>query len=326
MSGSPHRREGCAQTTSRTSQIPIHPVNDSGSRHFTAEADSFSNTPYINRLNPAAHSYGAPDWHIPVYDDRNIRRNAPSNQESFEHLPIQRRSHLPIEEPRDRFGDSDDTLRDAAEDRRYSLSSYDHPYDINPPPNAYSGRSPALPPQRPPRSTLRRRQSVSFVGHPSPDDDDHHDIERGEGPGSREPQYGRGRGVLSHLMEWHHNEHRPDNDVRDTPSTNRRPHYFRGPSETYTEFSMGIDRESLHREDSMASLYSQIMDDDDPRVTGVRGYLEDPVDEKRNALRQMDYRARRKERAKVRIEFNITCELDRHSLLLFSAHPLLQQS
>ncbi|KAF9226595.1 DUF1212-domain-containing protein [Gyrodon lividus] len=69
---------------------------------------------------------------------------------------------------------------------------------------------------------------------------------------------------------------------------------------------------------------SDILDPDDPRMTGVtKRCLDDYDDEKRNALRQMDYRQRRKERQKIRIEFNVTSILNRHFFLLKLARALM---
>ncbi|KAH7887628.1 hypothetical protein F5I97DRAFT_1806015 [Phlebopus sp. FC_14] len=69
---------------------------------------------------------------------------------------------------------------------------------------------------------------------------------------------------------------------------------------------------------------SEILDADDPRMTGVtKRCLDDYEDEKRNALRQMDYRQRRKERQRVRIEFNVTSIVNRHLFLLKLARALM---
>ena len=61
--------------------------------------------------------------------------------------------------------------------------------------------------------------------------------------------------------------------------------------------------------DSFASNGSQVLDPDDPTVTGERkNTLDDPEDVERACLKQMNYKARRKLQQRVRIEFNITCE------------------
>ena len=58
------------------------------------------------------------------------------------------------------------------------------------------------------------------------------------------------------------------------------------------------------------SLYEQVLDPDDPLVTGKhKECLEDPEDAEEDVWRQMSYRKRRKERARIRIEYNISCML-----------------
>lgn len=65
----------------------------------------------------------------------------------------------------------------------------------------------------------------------------------------------------------------------------------------------------LRRADSLASQDSQALDPDDPIVTGeCKMLLDDAEDLERACLRQMNYKARRKYRDRVRIEFNITCK------------------
>ncbi|KAH7930731.1 DUF1212-domain-containing protein [Leucogyrophana mollusca] len=80
----------------------------------------------------------------------------------------------------------------------------------------------------------------------------------------------------------------------------------------------------MKRNGSNYSNESEILDADDPRLTGItKDCLDDYEDERRNALRQMDYRQRRKERQKVRIEFNVTSIMNRHNFLLKLARALM---
>lgn len=68
-------------------------------------------------------------------------------------------------------------------------------------------------------------------------------------------------------------------------------------------------------------LYEQVLDPDDPLVTGVhKDCLEDPEDAEQEVWRQMSYRKRRKERARIRIEYNISCKWS--SLCVIQAQSL----
>ncbi|KAF8195737.1 DUF1212-domain-containing protein [Mycena galopus ATCC 62051] len=67
----------------------------------------------------------------------------------------------------------------------------------------------------------------------------------------------------------------------------------------------------MRRMDSMASNNSDVLDPDDPRVTGIKARnLEDPADIDKNTLRLMDYKSRRKLLMRAKIEFNVTCTQD----------------
>ncbi|KAJ3869467.1 MAG: DUF1212-domain-containing protein [Lentinula lateritia] len=83
-------------------------------------------------------------------------------------------------------------------------------------------------------------------------------------------------------------------------------------------------RPDFRHNDSMVSTYSQVIDPDDPRVTGVKAkYLEDPHDIEKNTLRQMDYRHRRKHLMRVKIEFNVTSMVNRQEFLIKLARALM---
>lgn len=61
---------------------------------------------------------------------------------------------------------------------------------------------------------------------------------------------------------------------------------------------------------SDSDTYSEALDPDDPQVTHItKDLLDDYEDERRNALRQINYRQR--------IEFNVTCESQLFKALLF---------
>ncbi|KAJ8454118.1 hypothetical protein ONZ51_g13212 [Trametes cubensis] len=83
-------------------------------------------------------------------------------------------------------------------------------------------------------------------------------------------------------------------------------------------------RYDLHRMDSFASNGSQVLDPDDPTVTGERkNTLDDPEDVERACLKQMNYKARRKLQQRVRIEFNITSVINRQKFLMRLAKALM---
>ncbi|KAJ7129524.1 hypothetical protein C8R44DRAFT_615123 [Mycena epipterygia] len=76
--------------------------------------------------------------------------------------------------------------------------------------------------------------------------------------------------------------------------------------------------------DSMASNDSDLLDPDDPRVTGVTARnLEDPADIDKNTLSLMDYKSRRKHLMRVKIEFNVTSMINRQDFLLKLARALM---
>ncbi|KAJ7507957.1 hypothetical protein B0H11DRAFT_2153490 [Mycena galericulata] len=76
--------------------------------------------------------------------------------------------------------------------------------------------------------------------------------------------------------------------------------------------------------DSMASNNSDLLDPDDPRVTGVTAQnLEDPADIDKSVLSLMDYKSRRKHLMRAKIEFNVTSMIHRQDFLLKLARTLM---
>ncbi|KAH8102446.1 DUF1212-domain-containing protein [Cristinia sonorae] len=74
----------------------------------------------------------------------------------------------------------------------------------------------------------------------------------------------------------------------------------------------------------MASFDSQLLDADDPYITGNRvRSLDDEADLERNVLKQMDYRTRRKERERMKIEFNVSSVLYRQKFLIRLSKALM---
>lgn len=194
-------------------------------------------------------------------------------------------------------------------DEKYALASHRHPYDIPPPQPAYDAKSV-------PRS--KQPSKVSFAAETKYRDANSFDTEA-QAPGRRdyedgledvnidsEPNYcemndrdGRRKGIISNLMELY----------GVTPGMNGLP-YSR--SQAYEAVGKEVRRPPFGRSNSNSSdsdTGSDILDPDDPRVTNItKRCLDDYEDERRNALRQMDYRQRRKEQQKIRIEFNVSCE------------------
>ncbi|KAF8812572.1 DUF1212-domain-containing protein [Phlegmacium glaucopus] len=75
---------------------------------------------------------------------------------------------------------------------------------------------------------------------------------------------------------------------------------------------------------SMMSFGSDVLDPDDPRLTGVKAtQFDDQEDLEKNALRQMDYRARRKHIQRIRIEFNVSSMMNRQEFLIKLARSLM---
>ncbi|KAF8556992.1 hypothetical protein OG21DRAFT_1505832 [Imleria badia] len=201
-------------------------------------------------------------------------------------------------------------------DGKYALTSHQHPYDIPPPRPAYDAKS-APRPKQPNKvsfatETKYRDDNFDTEAQPPtrPDRGGLEDVDI-----DSEPDYcemndrdGRGKGIIANLMELY----------GIAPGANGMP-YSR--SQAYEAVGKSVGRPSFGRYNSNASdsdAYSEVLDPDDPRVTNItKRCLDDYEDERRNALRQMDYRQRRKEHQKIRIEFNVSCESHWSQLLVF---------
>lgn len=117
-------------------------------------------------------------------------------------------------------------------------------------------------------------------------------------PASADDKSGDGEGMFQFLADLYISENYVEAD------------YPEEDIERSEDIKESIRAGRLVRTDSDTSDDSAILDPDDPTVTGViRRYIDDREDVEKNVLRQMSYRARRKERARLRIEFNITCKL-----------------
>ena len=184
-------------------------------------------------------------------------------------------------------GDSSATLHeDNKEDfSAFSFSSYKHPYDIAPPAGAHG--------HAPQESSLRSRttEASKAVEKYSPDPQSM-DIEKAMDETTRQlPR--RRRGYLTNLIDLYNAYDDPEG--RD-PMTERRNAIANA-----TKRTPGLG-------DPLAYNDEQVLDPDDPLLTGVhKESQEDPEDLEKNALRAMNYKDRRKEQEKIRIEFNVSC-------------------
>lgn len=288
-----------ARSRSRVRIIP--------SDSYTTPRSRTSRPPPLPPLQSVAQPH-RPQFHTPDYTSPAFHPPESSvfPQEDDDSSVYSRRDSIlevPPSDSRRGSGESDKTLNDGQRGDRYNLSSYDHPYDIPPPQNAYSGPGPSAAQSQPLRSAIRR--SVSFAEQPRvreyvPTEEDvlDKDTERAL----------KRRSVLSNMLDLHAIDNSPGK-VKDKLGDP-----IRRNSSGSDDGSKGATtaRPFMRRADSMASMTSMgsdILDPDDPRVTGVeKEYLEDQEDVEKNALRQMDYRSRRKHLQRIRIQFNVTCK------------------
>ena len=184
--------------------------------------------------------------------------------------------------------------------RKYSLSSYEHPYDIPPPDRIHANTITSANAIRP--SSLRKSVGFSLPEHSQ---EILTDVNNNEGNQTQKRQ-----GILANMMEWYSTS---NSGTRQIPSQGN-PELTRRHPSTFLEDDYGYSSavNEMRRGDStfsMMSSGSDVLDPDDPRVTGMTAtQLDDQEDLEKNALRQMDYRARRKHIQRIRIEFNVSCK------------------
>ncbi|GBE79531.1 hypothetical protein BKA93DRAFT_830826 [Sparassis latifolia] len=325
------RRSSAPRTSANSSRSPSRVrFQDEAASRSTDARGRFQSSPApqdyevpISREQARDSSGGSPpEWNFPVYQNdypsdhpagwsptQDVEPSQP--QRTAEHSRVSFSAPSRSIESRRGSDESESTLHDEplADDSKYSLSSYRHPYEIRPPSDVYTG------PQSSPRgATLRRKVSFAddenYYHEKGDEDEDDRDIEGGCDLGDRDD---RQRGILSNLIDLYGLNQRSEDDAdndnygtvrRRTPGTERPWH--------------------LRRVDSTASNNSQVIDPDDPTVTGERkNFLDDPEDIEKNCLRQMSYKARRKERMRIKIEFNITSVLNRQMFLMRLAKALM---
>ncbi|KAI0322516.1 DUF1212-domain-containing protein [Amylostereum chailletii] len=141
---------------------------------------------------------------------------------------------------------------------------------------------------------------------------------------ARDPEAPHHRGVLGNLLHLSalHNDHQ-ENDGDVAPGPPRRP-----PIDP--TWSTG-NASRVSRSSSYGSATSSVqgLDPDDPYITGAKGtILDDPEDvesqcKKTMDLRMLNYRQRRKEALKIKIQFNVTSMLNRRKFVVKLARALM---
>jgi hypothetical protein len=276
-------------------------------RHFIEQRyQDLPNNPYVSLATvvhptPRPEYLAEPQWQLPIHDTTN--QYFPTGDQSPEEFPSRHLGYTMLDDLGVRRT-SDVTLNDAPEGdtndqyAKYSFSSYQHPYDIQPPQSAYSG--PGVSASQSFNRPSPRRRSVSFSDkQPSireyvPDEEEEID------PDTERAL--KKRGIPSNMLDLY---------ALNAEKENEEKIQREGSDAGSDDYAYTSARNFMRRRDSAASTVSggsDMLDPDDPRVTGVRAkYLEDPEDIEKHTLRGMDYRSRRKHRRRVKIEFNVSC-------------------
>lgn len=200
------------------------------------------------------------------------------------------REHPPPEnvyEDRRASDGSDSTLYSEPEERQedfsnFNFSSYKHPYDIKPPPAAHGAVQ---------QDTEYYSRASEVTNSPAlKNTPQERDIEKAmEVTSAQIPR--RRRGYLTNLIDLYN----AYDDSDDDPASQRRN-------------TISDSRRISGLVDSLAYDEEQILEPDDPLVTGIhKNHLEDEEDIEKNARRLMSYKERRKQLEKIRIEFNVSC-------------------
>ncbi|KAK7054200.1 pheromone-regulated membrane protein 10 [Favolaschia claudopus] len=246
-----------------------------------------------------------PEWTVPIYTGRA------DDTQSIEEFPIRRPSNTASMDSRDSEEDF------PTKPKRFSFnSSHEHPYDITPPTNSYSG-APQLPPLR---SALRNSVSFAEPQHSAApayayDEETRIDTSAGDRAQKR-------RGVLSNMMDLYALENDIDRDTGRRRDSQDSDSY--DDDKDYKEPERYTARPDMRRMDSTSTDDSDIYDPDDPKVTGVKPKdLEGPQDLDKDTLRGMNYHSRRKHLMRAKIEFNVTSMINRQTFLIQLARALM---
>ncbi|TCD64324.1 hypothetical protein EIP91_004234 [Steccherinum ochraceum] len=314
---SPSEAHGLARRSSRV-RFSIPPPSLASTPHEqqlsappSSAADSDHVAPELNVRNeapepPAAHTAPPrrirekpPEWHFPVYHN-NYPSDRPAGQ-----APTNDTSNA----PRKGSDDSDATLAasdDETKDMTYS--SYRHPYDIKPPTEAYDSTNPFANVDQ----DLSRRGREYIPGADTKDWDE----ELGQEATSvaqRRP------GLLGNLLQLYQldSQDSPEDGGVRTDGLRARHGPFGSPSQEKRPWG-------VRRIDSLVGEDDQFIDPDDPLITGARkDDAAEDEDLETRMLRAMNYKARRKERQRVKIEFNATSMANRQTFLTELAHTLM---
>lgn len=292
------------------------PMAASPARYIPGNQDAYSSpTPNSPRTAPGNFLRDPAEpraqRQIQSYED-NPQRN-PDDEE----FPTRTRrvSLIPLGTTEERR-DSDATVigfekKDGKPDpnQKYSMSSYEHPYDIPPPPSAHPGQTQTTPQARGTRSAVRR--SVSFAKAPGvreydPDDEIDKRVKQDEEDQLDEDADRdlKRRGIPSNMLDLYALDRSLDAEKNGMDPENS--------STSPEQHTYPTSRPRMRRgysATSNASMGSDVYDPDDPRVTGIKAeFLDDPEDVEKNLLRQMNYKQRRKHLMRVKIEFNVSCK------------------
>ncbi|KAG5648937.1 hypothetical protein DXG03_000286 [Asterophora parasitica] len=315
-----------SSTESDAGRMQYSPAATSNAHHPCSEpqaqpqAPRPSQNPYVttgsvSHSTPTPQYPEEPQWHIPVYGNNGGAESAEEFPTRYYTEPVPPDQVRAEERPRRGSMESYATLNSAEGDtddpyHKYSLSSYQHPYDIQPPKNTYPG--PGVAPLQP-----RPRRGVSFS-----EDATVREYVPEETIDPKAERALKRRGLPSNILDLYTiNASNAPGDAEVQAAGMR--------SKPTEDDSRGYStaRFDMRRNDSMASDFStgsELLDPDDPRVTGIEAKeLEDPEDVEKNALRQMDYRARRKHLMRIRIEFNVTSMINRQEFLIKLAKALM---
>lgn len=272
------------------------PSRSSRRRSEGSLVDPFSDTTLDSRIryqdnvlnSPAGLENGLLSVHLPEENPRRRHTLTPD-------LPFPAsRINIPAGTPHDARRGSDGSEVTLAEEDpvpNINFSSYQHTYDIPPPRQAAGGhivshpRPEYIPPPIPDPEELRREY-----------DEDEAEAEA-EGLHSV-PADERRRGTFSNILRFHQMDlfDDDDDDGKEIIQTI-------GGDSTQSKRPWGSKRMS-----SAVSNVDMVLDPENPTVTGMRkaSHL-DPEDTEKDVLRDMNYYDRRKQKRRMRIEFNITC-------------------
>lgn len=274
---------------SRSQSQETEDVEDHGSTGRQSIPFTYPNYSNVNQqgaafgIPPGAFPYAGlgPNWQSLVAYPGHPTHNMQNMQQSPMPVPPSHQS----QSVHKLSADSNATLFDPSDPithSRSSLSSSKYPFGLEAPTAAFN-------PGTWPRQSQPHAWSVTSAGdHTSADDDD---LEKLTAETCRLPR--RRRGYLANVIDLYNLYDNTDDNAlvskkRDcvTQAANARSRLV----------------------DPLAYDDEQLLDQDDPLLTGVKKKCLDDMDDiDQNARRQLSYKERREEQQRVRIEFNICC-------------------